>query len=493
MTDNVPQDLGIGLNSIGLKQRGAAILLPGNFEPDHVFNDFTDLTYIDSYQSLFQSLNVDVQASFTGFTGQANASASFARSSNLSSLGVYMLVRRYHPTYRYTLREPTFTDTAKDVLSKSTDSFLTTYGDLFTRAITFGGALYLFIQIQANSDAEAQEMRLTASGSAGPIQGSGELTQKLNSITKDNRLSVRAFTVGVINEAPEQRPDQQSIYEYIDTIFAFLNNFDDKLLPGFGKDHLGAELVYESASYDIVEGGSAKTRKLDPLRQTIQKCLAVRDEANRRRDIWNYAFANPQIYQNKIPEEAETALTKLRESVRNLEEYVVEVYDDPADKLESQPPEAITDLPALPTPVPIINIPMQITVRGVNWQDRSHAPLLPVFNLSSAQGKMLRLPASTTGQGVVYSPICQIDIAPVTFDLDLSVICHARTFVTRSSGGSRGWDLIGITLPAAPGKRYPVGNCGNEGGDFSGDTRMNTGAIQTGTPFSGSGLCLCFR
>jgi hypothetical protein len=71
-------------------------------------------------------------------------------------------------------------------------------------------------------------------------------------------------------------------------------------------------------------------------------------------------------------------------------------------------------LPALPIPKLTIDIPVQITIRGPNWQDRSHSPLLPVFTVSAAQGRMLQLPAILTAQGMVFPPICQIDIEPVT-------------------------------------------------------------------------------
>ena len=120
---------------------------------------------------------------------------------------------------------PKLTDDARATLAASPEEFLKTYGDEFINAVTFGAALYLVIEINTHSESEAQRMRVDASESGGAVAGSIEVNEVLNRISNENRMSIQISSVGVDKPPPVQRPSVESIYQYIDKVFEWLNNF----------------------------------------------------------------------------------------------------------------------------------------------------------------------------------------------------------------------------------------------------------------------------
>jgi hypothetical protein len=258
------------------------------------------------------------------------------------------------------------------------------YGDEFVNAVTYGGALYVLIGLQTNNQDEFQQFSAAAQASAGSVWVSADVTQKLRSITSDERFSFKTFAVGTDNAPPAQLPtDSKSISDFLDKIFQYMNDFRDNLHSG-----LGSELSYENASYDIVEGaGAGRPLKLDKLQGTIQACLEIRDEIMRRQEAWSYATANPEIYQNNFPTDSDAAQNQLSAFLHTIEQFVTNIFKNPSNFLDAKPPVTMQMLPDAPKPKKTIDIPVQITIRGVNWQDRSNSPYLPILTVSAAQGK----------------------------------------------------------------------------------------------------------
>jgi len=91
-TIDIPETLGRGVNSIGLKRRGDPITRQ-NLLPSSVQRENLQLIYIDSYDTLYNSLNLDVQASFGGLGADASISSSFARSITITDSSIHFLLR----------------------------------------------------------------------------------------------------------------------------------------------------------------------------------------------------------------------------------------------------------------------------------------------------------------------------------------------------------------------------------------------------------------
>jgi hypothetical protein len=412
--------LGRGINSIGLKDRGDAIERI-NLIPRNIGSNETELRYFDTYHSLYDFLSIDVQASFNAFAGHGSVEVSFVRTTQISQYSVVLLLRKKVETYEYRLVQPRLIDSGREdsawqALSRSPAEFRKTYGDEFVDRVTYGGALYVLIEIVTQSAAEAQSMRIAASGASGPVSASTEVQRKLNSVTNENRLSSRTFSVGIEGEIPLQRPvAQESFYQYLDRLFQYFNTFNEKLK----NDGLGSELAYNRVDYNAVGNRPRDALDFRAQKTFVRDCIIVRDEITRRKDAIKYAIANPTLYQDGEVNAFRETERQLERDGEQLERYVEELFSSPAD-VNAGPPITIDRLPNLPTPVPVIDIPVQITLHTADWHHHLTA--------SGAKGTMIRIPLPTNANEISILSLYKIDLQLVTYDLDLHLIIQARMY-----------------------------------------------------------------
>jgi hypothetical protein len=345
-----------------------------------------------------------------------------AQSTTLSTYKVYMLLKKRVETYHFRLVTPTLTTSAQDVLRASPIEFRRMYGDECVNAVTFGGALYVLIEAQASSDAEAKSSRTAARGAAGPVSGSIDVQQRLSQVAKENRLASKTVSIGVANPPPLQRPAEETFFQYIDRLFDYFNSFNNNL-----KDQIGSELDHERLSYDAVEGRPRDTLNFNQQKQLIYDCINLKDEIKRREDIFGYAVANPHLYQNGSADTFQNNRDILTNAEHNLDNYVTGLFESPADT-SNGPPISLESLPTLPTPIPVIDLPLQVTlsVPNIGTVDLLFRPT--IINVSASKGRMIEIPPG--GNIAPVLTLAGVTLQLVSYDLDVRVICKARKLIT---------------------------------------------------------------
>lgn len=437
-TIRVSETLGQGRNSVGLMKMGDAIVRD-NVGSATLEIDNTQLLYVDSYQSLYDYLGVDIQASFKGVGTGGSTQISFARSVRMSHLSIFLMLKKEIFTTTYRLVNPTLDEDAARLLDASPEEFLRMFGDQFVSRIIMGGCVYLLVKIEASSEEEHRRMRAAASGSYGSVEGSIEVNQQLERISRGNRLELQAHRIGAEEAAPSQRPEENA-FNYIDRVFDYMNNYRSKLI-----NSLGGEILLEYSPYRVAEGRTKDPLTLSEARRRITESVQLREAILARQSVVEYALANPHRFPSETKRNLRQKNSKLSAQYQELESYVSELFATPAD-FRHQLPFDSGDLPAPPVPVEIIDIPLQVTIRGRGLHNQT-------YSVSGSEGVPIEMPLAPLGGAVkdvtrVY--LNEIEWSIVSFEKDIRVVCQANLAAdqqpSRLYSGSRSVGRIGNSV-----------------------------------------------
>ncbi|UCI32146.1 hypothetical protein [Mesorhizobium sp. B4-1-4] len=420
MTDKpeIPEALGQGINSIGLLERGDAIIRD-NYLPSEFAEETMELLYVDSYSSLYSFLSVSAQASFSGFEGKVSGSMDFVRTITMRSQNIYFLLRKRFFSKRYRLVNASLTETALTLLKTSREDFLRTYGDEFVNSVEYGGILFVLIEIQIESRSETERLRAAVSGSSGPVSGSADVNSILAKASGENSINLQVSSVGLNESLPAHRPEKETVTKYIDGVFDFCNNFRAKLV----NSGLGSELAYSTVSYDVVDNRAGiLPLSFDLQKSILQDCVYIRDEINARIDVFRYAAINPDQFENGDRTLFNGSLQRLEMALRQVNDFAARLLERPAEVTETVALKE-ADLPSLPVPIPIVDIPVQVTLRS------TIDPLLGggTCEASGGAGQLVQLPfRSWRGVGF-YPPVMVVDFGIARGARDVRIACSGRS------------------------------------------------------------------
>jgi len=164
--------------------------------------DVTYMTHIvESQRQLEESLKVSAAMSLNyGFVAGGSAKVDFAQSNALNeySLSVIVSVEVKNPVLL--MSDVKLTPEAKDLYTRSPDSFKERYGDCYVGGIHTGGEMFGMIVIRTKSASQKSSlaMSLHASGNFGLASASldASMQQNVSEATKDSDTSVFIHTSG---------------------------------------------------------------------------------------------------------------------------------------------------------------------------------------------------------------------------------------------------------------------------------------------------------
>ena len=157
----------------------------------------------------------------------------------------------------------------------------------------------------------------------------------------------------------------------------------------------------------------------------------MRDEINRRVDIVNFAIENPYLYKDGNVPDFQAIEGKLKDTRAKLQDYVDDLFDSPADST-GPAPFKIEDLPTLPVPLPVIDLPAQIVLEG--WYNPPSSLTQTHTMASGPKGKMIQFPrVPMLGLASGMPNVGKISIDLITYELDIRIKCRVRIISNASA------------------------------------------------------------
>jgi hypothetical protein len=351
--------IGFGINSVGSRLKGCPFVDRATGSPALRISDRTTLDFVSDYSSLYKSLDVSVDASFSGFAGRASASVNIAQSCQWDDYSSYLVLKRYVTTEEAVLNQPRLRAADATLYSQNPDAFLDRYGDEYVSNVVFGGALYLIIKITASSRKSAQQLRASASASYGTMSGSAQVNQIVNAYATHGGLSYNAQQLGVTLSAspPVQQPGMNGS-DYIDRVFSYIQLFKSYL-----QDGIGTPLFFETKSYSTADGSPNFAKDFSAQDQWLTDSARNRDKIEDRRLLIEYAQENPSLFKPPSGQALSDRIDDINKKLDALSDYVTVLFRNPA-RTTNGPPGGEASLPEAPQGIPVPAISLNVIVQG---------------------------------------------------------------------------------------------------------------------------------
>jgi|GEM_PF-4839207 len=191
-------DLGVGYDSLTGDARGECVT---KTEPEETFGASGQtvrfsLQKVEDFASLSKSLGIDASASFNA-GGAVSASMSFAKSVDINSYSIYVLVKVHVLNSRLRMPGVELNQTSYNLLEQQgPDKFREKCGDEFVNSFDSGGELYGIVQIKTKSSRHQKDISAEIAGSYGSFSASAEFEDKLKKIAKSQTMQVYVFRKG---------------------------------------------------------------------------------------------------------------------------------------------------------------------------------------------------------------------------------------------------------------------------------------------------------
>ena len=152
---------------------------------------------VENTNEFEQTLGLSASASYgVMFSGKAD----FAKSVNINSYSVYVLVEVQVKTQSDTISDIAITEKALTLLKTDPSRFRTVCGTEFVVSMTKGGQLFGVIEISTNSRTEQSDLKASINGGGAVFKASAELSQRLKEITKNKNTKVILWASGTKGE-----------------------------------------------------------------------------------------------------------------------------------------------------------------------------------------------------------------------------------------------------------------------------------------------------
>jgi hypothetical protein len=199
----VPSALGRGFLSTSGEKKG--LLVPpkdNNPEIDSEADIRFVTEFIDSRSDYAKVMSWSAKAKFGGSGAGASARASRITSYKSSMRRVDLVIGKMVKKRKHYIRDPKWRVEALKLFEESPDAFLARYGDYFIKEIVMGGALFVKYSMLFTSTSEADEFKLSGTGSYGAADGSASFHQKITKNASKATVKMEAIAVGVDNAPP---------------------------------------------------------------------------------------------------------------------------------------------------------------------------------------------------------------------------------------------------------------------------------------------------
>jgi hypothetical protein len=158
---------------------------------DYTMNELT------SEEDLQTALSISVEAN--GGVGLFSASArmDYAKSCQMNSSSVFLLVRIQVTNAFTMIKQPGISQAAATLLANgNVTAFQQQYGDMFVRGLQTGGCFYGVIEIETSSETDQQSVSASVSAAYGPFGGSGSFSDSFKQTVSNRNVKVTCYIEG---------------------------------------------------------------------------------------------------------------------------------------------------------------------------------------------------------------------------------------------------------------------------------------------------------
>lgn len=199
-------DYGVGIDTpsgtvlnVAVTGDPSQILGAGGQIFDYTMNELT------SEEDLQTALSISVEAN--GGIGLFSASArmDYAKSCQMNSSSVFLLVRIQVTNAFTMIKQPGISQAAATLLANgNVTAFQQQYGDMFVRGLQTGGCFYGVIEIKTSSETDQQSISASVSAAYGPFGGSGSFSDSFKQAVSNRNVKVTCYVEG--GTIPEPLP-----------------------------------------------------------------------------------------------------------------------------------------------------------------------------------------------------------------------------------------------------------------------------------------------
>jgi hypothetical protein len=346
-----PVELGRGYLSTGRITRVPISDLPTSspqWSPQGVHQ--WDIELVDSHSTyeerVAESARIDFAGGVAGGGLQGSASKNFRSEKN----AVHLIAWKKVVLGDFTLTNPVATPDAASETSPW--NFVRRFGDQFIDKVTLGGELAIVYALKFETETEAREFSVKASGHYKLLSGGAELHRSIVSDSMGAEVSLRGFCSGVttmpsmIGQGTIANPNSSDV----PSLLQFWDRFDN-LVTRDGAAPVGFRLN----RVENVRGVRVSLEPPNSLQRydkTLRDCEAVADEIDQRRVALRYLRDkcldwNTHVNLSDVTKK-DSVLKDCEDKLRDwmeprLQLYNVNSFDDPF-----RPPIHLSDLPTIP-------------------------------------------------------------------------------------------------------------------------------------------------
>ncbi len=191
-------DYGVGLDS----PSGTAMNVAVTGSPSQIPNAggsvvMYTMNELTSEEDLQTSLGVSVEAN--GGIGLFSASArmDYAKSCNMNSSSVFLMVNIQVTNAFTMIKQPGITPEAAQLLAAgNTSAFQQQFGNMFVRGLQTGGQFFGVIEIKTSSQTDQQSVSAKVSAAYGPFGGSGSFSDSFKQAVSSRSTKVTCYIEG---------------------------------------------------------------------------------------------------------------------------------------------------------------------------------------------------------------------------------------------------------------------------------------------------------
>ena len=191
-------DYGVGIDSpsgtaLNVAVTGDPSQIPnaGGQVFDYMMNELT------SEEDLQTALSISVEANGGIGVFSASARMDYAKSCQMNSSSVFLLVRIQVTNAFTMIKQPGISPAAATLLANgNVTAFQQQYGDMFVRGLQTGGCFYGVIEIETKSETDKQTVSASVSAAYGLFGGSGSFSSSFTQTVSSRNVKVTCYLEG---------------------------------------------------------------------------------------------------------------------------------------------------------------------------------------------------------------------------------------------------------------------------------------------------------